>query len=176
MVPDGNRGLLSCFDRSLPIVCQVLQHRSRKDRGGSWPSRKSSGSPPQPCLARPTVHSTAHRVPSVEKRMRFFRRPRENVAEVGRRLFHPALAPHRARNGTDKSRPLRCFPSGVNEPVRTHLVEFGVAESLSADCLMCGDTEAIALKGNGADALAASSSRVVMKSHPPDATPEATTA
>ena len=91
--------------------------------------------------------------------MRFFRRPREIVAEVGRRLFHPALAPHRARNGTDKSRPLRCFPSGVNEPVRTQLVEFGVAEILSADCVMCGDTEAIALNGTGVEVLMPSQQR-----------------
>ncbi len=84
MVLDANRGLLSCFGRSLPIVCQVIQHRSRKDRGGSWTARKSSGSPPQPCLARPTLHSTAHKVSFVEKSVQFFRRPRENVAEVGR--------------------------------------------------------------------------------------------
>ena len=45
------------------------------------------------------------------------------------------------------------------------------AEILSADCVMCGDTEAIDLNGNGADALAGTSSRVVMKSQPPDATP-----
>ena len=35
---------------------------------------------------------------------------------------------------------------------------------------------AIALNGTGVDALAATSSRVVMKSHPPDSTPEAATA
>ena len=81
--------------------------------------------------------------------MRFFRLPIENVAEVGRRLFQPALAPHRNRNGTYKSRPLRFLPSGVNDPVRTQLVEFGVAEIPSTDCAMCGDSEAIALNGTG---------------------------
>ena len=115
-------------------------------------------------------------MPSVEKQVLIFPVPRENVAEVGRRLFHPALAPHGDRNGTHQSRPLRCFPCGVNDPVRTQLVEFGVAEILSTDCVMCGDTEAIALNGTGVDALAATSSRVVMKSHPPDSTPEAATA
>lgn len=103
--------------------------------------------------------------------MRFFRLPIENVAEVGRRLFQPALAPHRNRNGTYKSRPLRFLPSGVNDPVRTQLVEFGVAEIPSTDCAMCGDSEAIALNGTGVDALAATSSRAVIQSQPPDATP-----